>query len=504
MSKSTSSSEGRSSLASITRGASLFFIGRLLSQGLKFILSLLLTRGLGASLYGIYTYGTTILSFAIILARMGSGKSLLRFIPAYEDQQSHRNRLVGIAYLTALGGSTFIGGTLYLFAPKISAVTLDTRLLIDTLRILALVLPFNTVIKLTNAVFRGTELLEYQVLIDDIIHPVAQIGVVGVALYFGYSLLGVVSALALTAVLICIVTVTLLYNNTPIRPAVQAPSLRPEFSEFYNFSLPLVFKDLGSLLYNRVDILMVGFFLAESSVGIYRISVLIASLVVLPLTALNQLFPGVASRLYSSNQFSKLDSVYETVTRWSLTAAIPPALVTTLYSSELLRVFGPEFTAGSLVLILFALGQLTDSAVGPSGYLLMMTDNQYLSLVNQWALGILNIVLNYVFIIEFGLLGAAFATAGVLAFLNIIRVVEVWYMEGLLPYSAAYWKPLVAGLLAGVLMFGLTEFLTGYSLLIAGSAIGTLGFIALLLIFGVENQDQEFFAKIISERRNHQ
>lgn len=500
MSESTSDADGRSSLASITRGASMFFFGRLLSHGLKFGLSILLTRTLGASLYGIYAFATTILSFAIILARMGSGKSLLKFIPSYEDQPSHRNRLVGLAYLTALLGSTFIGGVLYISAPKISSVTLDTPLLVETLRILSLALPFNTIIKLTNAVFRGSEVLEYQVLIEDIVYPVVQICVVGAAFLLGYSLLGVVSALALSAVLVCLVTVSLLLSETAVTPSVQVRPSRSDLGEFYNFSLPLAFKDLGSLLYNRVDILMVGFFLVDSSVGIYRVSVLLASLVVLPLTALNQLFPAIASRLYSDGQVGELNSINETVTRWSLTAAIPPALVSGIYSSELLRIFGPEFTAGYVVLILFVFGQLVDSAAGPAGYLLMMTDNQYLSLINQWVLGILNVVFNYFFIIEFGLVGAALATASILILLNVTRVVEVWYMEGLLPYSTKFWKALLAGVTAGVLMVGVARVLTGYTLLVAGSTVGVLSYVSLLLVFGIEQQDKEFFAEVLDDR----
>lgn len=500
MPDSTLNREGQSSLASVTHGASIFFLGRLLSHALKFILSFLLTRGLGVSLYGIYTYGTTILSFAIILARMGGGKAVLRFVPAYEDQSSYRNRLVGLAYLTALAGSTIIGIAIFILAPTISSVTLDTPLLVDVLRILALILPFNTVIKLTNAVFRGTEQLKYQVLISDILHPIIQVGVVGIALFLGYSLLGIVSALALTAVLICIIAMTLLYNQTTIHPSICIHREQSELFEFYNFSIPLTLKDMGSLLYNRVDILMIGIFLVESSVGVYRISVLIASLVVLPLAALNQLFPPVASRLYSNTKTAELESVYETVTRWSLTVAIPPALITSLYSSEVLKIFGSEFTTGSFVLVLFVLGQLTDSAVGPSGYLLMMTGNQYLSLVNQWLFGLLNISLNYLFITKFGLIGAALATAGLLALLNIVRVTEVWYMEGLTPYSPAYWKPLFAGALTGMLMIGLSHLLDGYVLLVSGSAIGSLVFALLLVLLGIELQDREFFSNTIGKR----
>jgi len=492
--------EKRSSLTDIYRGASMFFIGRLLSKGLKFGLNVVLTRGLGASLYGIYAYATTLTSLAVVLARFGAGQSLLRFIPAYEDNPAYRDHLVGLAYLTALLGSVLIGSALYLLAPIISELTLDNPLFVDVLRIFALVLPFNSIIKLTNAVFRGLKQLEYQVIVADVVHPVTQIGVVTIGLLLGYSLLGVVASLAVGAILVCLVAVTLLYARTPLRPDVAGRQRRMGVREFYSYSVPLTLKDVGSILYNRIDILMVGFFLAESTVGIYRIAVLVSGLLVLPLNAFNQLFTPVASQLYTEGDVTELQSVYETITRWTLTVAIPPALVAALYSPELLAVFGSEFSAGGLVLTLFAVGQLTNCAVGPSGYLLMMTDHQYLTMANQWLLGALNVVLNYVFILEFGLIGAALATAGVLSFINVIRVCEVWYTEGMTPYSTVYWKPLAAGALSGAVMAALSGVVGGYVLLVVGALVGGMVFVGTLFVLGIEQDDRKFFTRIVGER----
>jgi len=499
MSDSSTDAGTRSPLSSITRGASLHFFGRLLSTGLRFVLNLVLTRSLGPALFGIYAYTRTLMSFIVIVARFGTGKSLLRFIPKYEEDPERRNRTVGLAYLTAVAGSAFLGGSLYFAAPLVSSLTLKSALLVTTLRVFAIVLPFNAVMKLTHAVFRGLELLEYQVLVENVAYPVVQLGVVVAAVALGYSLLGVVAALAVGLVLVSFLCLALLYTRTSVRPQASVSSSRMELSEFYSYSIPLTMKDLGSLLYNRVDILMIGFFLAETAVGVYRISVLVATILALPLGAFNQLFPPVASRLYMNDEMDELEQVYETITRWALTVTIPPALVMILYSAELLRVFGAEFTVGGLVLTLFAVAQLTDSAVGPSGFLLLMTDHQYLNMTNQWLLGVLNVVFNYVLIQELGLIGAAVVSAGVLTLINVLRVVEVWYTEGLVPYSTSFWKPVGAGLGAGLVMASLSRVLDGYALLVGGSLVGGCVFVSLLLAFGIEQHDLDFFADLVGE-----
>lgn len=493
----SSSTETADSLQSVTRGASLFFVGRILGNGLKFVLNAILTRGLGSGLFGVYAFAKTLISVFVVLSRAGTGKSILRYVPATEDDPERRNAVVGLAYLTVLVGSALIGVALYVIAPTISSLTLENPLLVDVLRIFAILLPFKSVMQLTNAVFRSIEKLELQVAVSDIAEPVTNIVVVSIALFLGYSLIGAVAALAIGAVLVCSVALSLVYVKTDIRPDIITNRSSRETFEFYNYSIPLTLKDLGSILYTRVDILMVGFFLVESAVGIYQIAILVSSLLILPLQGFNQLFPPIASRLYTNNEFEELESMFRIVTRWTLTVAIPMALVTMVYPTELLRIFGPDFPAGGTVLILFTLAQLTNCAVGPSGFLLMMTDHQYLNMANQWTLGVMNIGLNYLLILEFGFIGAAVATASTLAFINVIRVIEVWHLEGFSPYSSKFWKPIAAGLASGAVMLGVERFLEGYPLLVAGTFGGGIVFVLLLIVFGIEQDDREFFEEVV-------
>lgn len=493
----TDSEEGRS-LQTITRGISIFFIGNLISNSLKFAFNLILTRVLGATLYGIYTYSNTIIHFFVLFARLGTGKSLLRFLPASSANPAQQNWVTSLAYLTALLGSISMGVTLFVLAPVITRFTLEKPLLVDVLRILAIVLPFNTLTNITTTVFRALEKVEYQIIVSNIFKPIIQILVVLSAFTLGYSLIGAVAALAIGTILTFSIAVTLLHLRTDIRPLGDRS--RGSVSEFYNFSIPLTFKDVGSTLYTHIDILMIGFFLTGSAVGIYRVSFIIAALLLLPLSASNQLFPPVASGLYTAGKMDELESVYKIITRWVFTVVIPPAIAIIIYSSEVLRIFGEEFTGGAFVLIFFTIAQLTNCAVGPSGFLLMMTDHQYLNLINQWTLGVLNAILNYIFILEFGLIGAAVATAGTLAFINIVRVTEVWYFEQMTPYTSKYWKPIVAGICGVPAMIGWKLFLTGYPLLMIGSATGWLVFAGALFIFGIEREDQEFYAENIKSR----
>lgn len=483
------------SLRSITYGASLSIGGKVILNVLKFVTNLLLTRGLNAALYGVYTYGYTLLSICTILGTLGTNQSVLRFLPKHEDTAEAQNAVLGIAYVTVFATSLLVAGGIYVTAPVITDLTLGDSLLTAVLRLLAIMLPFNTLANLTKSVFRATERLEYQVLIQSVVTPTVRILAIGTALLLGYSLIGVVAALVIATAIVLVVALVILLVRLKFKP--QLDRTFDGTREFYNFSLPLAFKNIGSYMYSRVDLLMLGILLTQSDVGIYKVALIVSSLIVMPLTGFNQLFPPVASRLYSNDEMEELESVYRTVTRWTLTVALMPALGIIIYRAEVLAIFGSDFTVGASVLVLLTVAKLTNCAVGPCGYVLMMTEHQYLNLINQWTLGILNVALNYVLIVNYGFIGAAIATASILAGINVLRVVEIWYTEGLFPYSRQYWKPVTAGVGGAAVMVGWQLVLDGYLLLAMGGATGFLTFAALLYALGVEESDQEFFVNEI-------
>ncbi|QLH76901.1 flippase [Halosimplex rubrum] len=488
-----------SSLLALTQGATLFFIGRILKNGLTALFNLILTRGLGATLFGIYTYAWTLTSLAIVLGRLGTGKSLLRFIPDYSDDLAKRNNFFSLALFTAVTGSSVIGVVFYVAAPTISSQTLESPLLVQALRIFAFALPFYTLIRLTGEVFRSVEKIKYKIVLIDILSPLSKVVFTGIVLAVGYSLLGVVTTLLLVGVFTFFIGIIMIIHSTDLRPSFDLQQTHKNYDEFFGYSIPLTFKDIGSLLYTRIDILMVGIFLTNSSVGIYRISTLLAMFLSLPLSGFNQLFPPIASRLYSNGDLEELGSLYERVTRWTFTLSILPALVAIVYGQEILLIFGPKFTKGALVLSILTIGQLTNCLIGPSGFLLMMTDHQYLNLLNQWILGILNAILNYVLIQRYGIAGAALATASVLSIINLVRIGQVWYTERLMPYSWSFLKPIIAGFTTVCTLITFSFILEGYVLLILGSTGGGIVFLSTLYVLGIEQSDKEFFSKILND-----
>jgi O-antigen/teichoic acid export membrane protein len=493
------SSEDLTDISSVGTGALVFVGGFVFQSVAGFILNLLLTRGLGAAMYGTYSYTRTILSIAKVFAQVGSGESILRFLPEYESSPARQNSILGLAFVTTIVGSVVVALGVYTFAPLINRFTLGNEVFPPVLRLFVLALPFITLLMLVANVFRGVEKPTYQIGIQKIAYPLVRVVAVGVALVLGYSVFGVVVALVLASVVAVLVAGATLFTRTDFRPTVSLDY--DEMYEYYDYSVPLMLTAAGSLLYSQVDILMVGYFFTDTEVGVYSIAILIATFMGLPLSGLNQIFPPVASRLHNEGKREELNDIFSTTTRWAFTFSLIFALVATLYRTEMLRIFGENFTMGTAVLFLFLVAQAIRNAVGPSGYMLMMTGHQYLVMLNRWILGILNVVLNYLLILEFGFVGAALGSAGSLAVVNLLRIVEIYYLEGYFPYTRSFYKPVVAGVCATAAMLGVSPIVNGLILLVVGSATGGTVFFGVLYALGLSEQDRELLERGVASLR---
>ncbi|SNZ15409.1 Membrane protein involved in the export of O-antigen and teichoic acid [Natronoarchaeum philippinense] len=486
---SSDSSSVNTSLREILRGGSIFVLAKVITNAAGFLLNWVLIQALGTALYGIYAYARLITATTMTITAAGMDKGVLKYVPANADDE-RRDQIVSVALGTVFVFSVLIAVCLYLFAPIINQLTLQNNLLPDVLQILAITVPFYTLTTLLGAVFRSMTIVEYDALLSKVFPRIARLLAAVVGLLLGYTLVETVVALAVASALVFAVAVTVFLAKTDIRARTGIE--RETAFSLYNFSFPLMFSRAGTFLYKRIDVFMVGIFLTSADVGIYNIAALLATAIVIPLSGINQLFPPIASELYTNGKIDRLESVYQIVTRWAFTIAAFGAALLVVHRTTVLSLFGDEVTAATALFSLLVLGHLVNATAGPSNYVLMMADHQYLTMINQWAFGLLNVALNYVLLTQFGLIGAAIGTMTSLSLLNVVRVIQVWYLEKIVPYSWQFAKPIAACIIATLLMVMVKPLFTGYSQLLFGGTVGGVTFLLLLYVFGIEEEDESF------------
>jgi O-antigen/teichoic acid export membrane protein len=216
-------------LDSISRGASLWSLGRIFSQFATLLLIIILTRSIGADGYGTYGFAVTIVTTSLFISRAGVGKALSKFVPLYNDDETKQGELLGTALGVSVAFSFLVSVVLSASAGVISQYTLQSDIFVLVLRILSLSIVVRAVLKTVTHYFRALDEMEYNVIINFITRPLLQIALVVAALLAGLGLVGVAVAVFTGFILATAAAVVLLVMR--VRTIPRLPPGNPKSNE---------------------------------------------------------------------------------------------------------------------------------------------------------------------------------------------------------------------------------------------------------------------------------
>jgi O-antigen/teichoic acid export membrane protein len=427
----------------------------------------------------------------------GSVPALQRYLPEYAGDPERRGVVAGLAYATTLGLGAAIAAGVWLAAPRINALTVGDPAFPGAMRTFGLLVGLLGVVMVASATFRAVGSARGEIAFNKLLRPGVRLVAAAAALAAGYSLGGVAVGIVAATALLAAVAVPLAARVTGVVPSLRGA--RREARRFYDHAAPVAMSSLGKVFQNRVDVLLVGALLTATAAGVYNVVLVVIAVAWIPLLSFNQLLPPVASELYADDRTATLNAVYSSVTRQIVTAVVPILAVLVVYGREILALFGETYVSGYGPLVVYLGGVFVGSAVGATGWLLMMTDHQYARMALDWLLAVLNVGLTYAFVVRYGLVGAALGTSLAIAVQNGVQVVLLRRFEGLWPFDRSFLTPLAAGGVALAAMYAVRTVLPGLSGVLAGSAVGLVAYVASLRLIGVDPRDR-FVARRLAQR----
>ncbi|MEF8976992.1 MAG: lipopolysaccharide biosynthesis protein, partial [Halapricum sp.] len=435
----------------------------------------------------------------IRLVTFGSVPALQRFLPAADDS-ARRSSVAGLAYATTIGFGTLIALGVWLLAPRINDLTVSESSFPPTMRLFGVLVGLVGLVMITAAVFRAIGSARGEVLFNKLLRPGVRLAGALTALALGYSTVGVAGAIVAWTLALVVVALPVSVRSTGIVPRIRR--VRSEVRAFYNHAGPVAMSSLGKVFQNRIDLLLVGALLTAVAAGVYNVVLVLVAIAWIPLLSFNQLLPPVASDLYADDRMDTLNAVYSSVTRLIITTVLPFLAVLGVYGGELLAVFGRTYTRGYLPLVVYLGGVFVGSAVGATGWLLMMTDHQYARMVLDWLLAVLNVALTYAFIIRYGLVGAALGTSLAISVQNGLQVLLLRRFEGLFPFDRTFVKPLAAGLVMIGAMLAVRTALDGLAAVGIGTVAGLSGYLLALVGLGLDPRDRLVVRELVGRYRS--
>jgi len=194
---------------------------------------------------------------------------------------------------------------------------------------------------------------------------------------------------------------------------------------------PMLMSSAMFLIMSWTDTLLLGHFLEEDQVGIYRVAFRMAAVVTLVQAAVNSYAAPLFAERHALGDAAGLREALRQTTWLNIAFSVPAFLMLVVAPAWWLSWFGDAFQVGGTCLLWLAAGQLVNALCGPVMYLLNMTGHERVAQRIVWTAAGLNLALNLWAIPRFGIEGAAVATALSMALWNVAAAWAVHRRLGL-------------------------------------------------------------------------
>lgn len=503
-----SQQEFKSHVGVISRQSGVFFAGTMFTAVAGYVFKIYLARTLGSEALGVYALGMTVAGLFGVFGGLGINWAALRFPPAYAStgRWAELRAFMVWALLILFTVNGVLAGGVVLARRWVSIKLYHTPALAGYLHLFALILFMGTFTTFFGQVLTGFKGTATRTIITNFTGVLLNIVFAVVLISAGTGLWGYIVAQLASAAVVLILLIWATRKRIPASAGVSPGKIIYPGSEMFSFAAAAFAMDLMGFLYGQTDKVILGSYLNARMVGIYSVAATIVAFVPIALQSVNQIFSPTIAELHARGQFELLNRLYQTLTKWVVGLTLPLAAVVIIFSRVLMRVFGPDFEAGWVILVIGTVGQLVNCGTGSVGYLLLMSGNEKQLVRIQMVMAVVTVVSCLVLVSRFGITGAAIATAACNVGTNTWCLVRVKKVLRLFPYNRSYWILAVPSLVTIVatlgLRIGLRSVRADIVVLVLSTATVYILFLGTVLLMGLKAEDRMIASAIWARVRN--
>lgn len=466
----------------VGRTTAIHFLSKFGSSVIGFVGMIYFARALGSGELGVYFLVLSVVGWLKLGSNMGISLSLMKRISENDDKDQHLSAalsLIVVAFsIVSLGVylaqdmvNSYLGGGLYIYV--------------------ILLLAADIAFMIVGSIMKGEHLVHAQGLVS-VSETVLRVSFQVVAVIFGFGTVGLVFGKAAATAAMSIVAIILVIGYYNKSLDLNVPS-ENHYRSLINYAK---FSWLGSMkgkIYQRIDIIVLGFFVPSNLIGIYSICWNIASVLEIFSKSLSTtLFPEI-SHASSKNGINEATSYIEDALAYAGLMIIPGFIGAVVVGNGILSIYGGEFKRGYTILVILSASTLVHSYHKQFMNTMDAIDRPDLTFVINIFFSITNITLNIILVYLYGWIGAAIATltsitaAIVLSYRMLSRIVEFSVPHGQILrqiLSSVIMGTFVYGLLKllSLLSWGIQEFIP----VIASVGLGAIVYFTCLVVVSHE------------------
>lgn len=441
----------------IARSSIRIFAARTASSLIAFLGIAFFARELGSFQMGVFFLFRAMLGMIAIPVDLGISSGVNKRLSQGESPGSTLSTAIFLKILLLL---PFVVGIILLQGPINNYLGANLALL------LAVALVLHESAELTMQVLRG----EFRV--GETAGPVfarkfGSVSVGAVLVSMGAGVRGIIYGLFTGLV------VMLAWGAWKSSTSLDSPSLGHARSLF-DYSKYAFVSSIGVYFYSWIDVAIIGLFLTQSDVGVYEIAWRVTTVVILFSSSIaTTIFPQV-SQWDARDVTERIESLLSETIAAALFVAIPAFFGVVVFSKEILELsFGAEYTTGWLVLITLTGEKVVQSVHNIISRSLQGIDRPDLAAKAVSISLVLNFILNIILVFEYGIMGAAVATA--ISFI-VNSALHAYYLSRFVSIRIPYIR--IGGCVAASFGMGIILYIVKSTVLISSLPI-------LLLVIGL-------------------
>lgn len=453
---------------------------------------------LGAELFGIVALVQTIAGFAGIV-NLGIGRALTKYVSELYWKGDVRaiNRLFQTAWTTCMIAGSI--GLVVLVGPKATIGRLFFRggpqvegVIGVALYVAAFGLFTSMLLEAVSALPTGIQRFDIFNTVNVVSGTFRYLGAVAV-LALGYSVRSVLIVNLLANVLA--VVGFAIISRKIMRGLAFWPAFHWDaFRKLFNFSLPLFFSALASLIVIRVDRFILAYFMPLAAVTFYTLPYTLSEKAATGVANITSVVYPFASELHSKGSHQKVHELYLRSTKILTLITLPFSVILMTMPGQILRYWlGPEYAVqGATALCLLGAATFINAASGVATVTSLGVGDAWTPAIFAFASSIINVVANLILIPRYGINGAALGAllpqaVVVPAFIYVTTRMLKFSMWEL--FSHGFLRPLLCATVQAALLLSLRKYVDSLFTLGLLCAL-SLCICGVLSLFGATTQEE--------------
>ena len=376
----------------------------------------ILTKGLGAGLYGTWSLINVTISLIVPFALLTFSVSIVRFLAAEKDMNRIREDFLSACSIIFISGTAF--SLLLFFLSDFVAASIFKEVNSSSyIKLVSILILLNSIHALSLAFFRMRRKIGLYTILN-LCYNTSQVGLIALFILLGYKLTGAITAVIINGILFNVIILLIILKQI----GFQLPRFS-HIKSYLKWGVPLTPNSAIFWIIHSSDRYMVSYFLGVAATGIYSAAYTIGNYASFALMSLGTvLYPNVI-KTYDEGNSNETRNYLKYSVKYLMMIAIPSAFGLSILAKPLLQILTtPEFISGSTVVPFVAFGAVLFCFYQIPIYIIHLVNKTYITVRLLTTSAALNIGLNLLLIPRMGIIGAAIATLVAYGVLGILTV----------------------------------------------------------------------------------